>query len=78
MRWMSRSAGTRFSTSGVTSSSGRARTDSIQAERLRRQADTPLTPHPVADRLRQRAATLAELADNHDRTRIAPADEEPA
>jgi hypothetical protein len=49
-----------------------------KAERLRRQADTALTPHPVADRLRQRAATLAELADNHDRTRIALTDEEPA
>jgi hypothetical protein len=49
-----------------------------KAERLRRQADTALTPQPVADRLRQRAATLAELADNHDRTRIALTDEEPA
>jgi hypothetical protein len=61
-----------------------ARTDShagqllAKAERLRRQADTALTPHPVADRLRQRVATLAELADNHDRTRIALTGEEPA
>jgi hypothetical protein len=67
-----------------TSAAETTRTDShagqlrAKAERLRRQADTALTPHPVADRLRQRAATLAELADNHDRTRIALTDEEPA
>jgi hypothetical protein len=39
-----------------------------QAERLRGQADAALTPQPVADRLRARAAALAELADKHDRT----------
>ena len=57
---------------------GHAQQLRAQAERLRRQADTALTPHPVADRLRQRAATLAELAGNHDRTRIALTDEESA
>ena len=61
-----------------------ARTDShagqlrAQAERLRSQADTPLTPHPVADRLRHRAIALIELAGKHDRTRIALTDEESA
>lgn len=61
-----------------------ARTDShaqqlrAEAERLRGQADTALTPQPVASRLRDRAATLAELADKHDRTRIAFTDEDPA
>ncbi len=61
-----------------------ARTDShalqlrAQAERLRGQADAALTPQPVADRLRHRATALAEMADKHDRTRIALTDEEPA
>jgi hypothetical protein len=49
-----------------------------KAELLRRQADTALTPHPVADRLRQRAIALTALANKHDRTRIALTDEEPA
>lgn len=61
-----------------------ARTDSharqirTLAERLRGEADAALTPQPVADRLRHRATALAELADKHDRTRIALTDEESA
>jgi hypothetical protein len=61
-----------------------ARTDShaqqlrTLAERLRDEADAALTPQPVADRLRHRATALAELADKHDRTRIALTDEESA
>jgi hypothetical protein len=61
-----------------------ARTDShaqqlrTLAERLRDEADAALTPQPVADRLRHRATALAELADKHDRTRIALTDGESA
>jgi hypothetical protein len=61
-----------------------ARTDSqvqqlrAEAERLRGHADAALTPQPVASRLRDRAATLTELAGKHDRTRIALTNEEPA
>jgi hypothetical protein len=49
-----------------------------QAERLHDQAGSTLTPQPVADRLRHRAIALIELADKHDRTRIALTDEESA
>lgn len=49
-----------------------------QAERLRDQAGSVLTPRPVAERLRHRATALIELADKHDRTRIALTDEESA
>jgi hypothetical protein len=49
-----------------------------QAERLRDQAGSALTPQPVADRLRHRATALIELADRHDRTRIALTNEESA
>jgi hypothetical protein len=49
-----------------------------QAKRLRDQAEAALTPQPVADRLRHRATALIELADKHDRTRIALTDEESA
>ena len=67
-----------------TSAAETTRTDSharqlrTLAERLRDEADAALTPQPVADRLRHRATGLTELADKHDRTRIALTDEESA
>jgi hypothetical protein len=42
----------------------------IKAKQLQRQADSPATPGPLAERLRHRALTLAELANTHDRTKI--------
>lgn len=41
-----------------------------EASRLRGQAGAPLTPEPIADRLRNRADELDKLAGTHDRTRI--------
>jgi hypothetical protein len=43
-----------------------------KAKHLQQQADSPVTPGPLAERLRQRAQTLSDLADTHDRTKIAP------
>ncbi|MFG3227606.1 integrase [Kitasatospora sp. NPDC048194] len=37
---------------------------------LRQQADSRLVPEPLADRLRERAETLSELADKHDADRV--------
>jgi hypothetical protein len=51
----------------------------IKAKQLRQQADSPVTPGPLAERLRHRALTLGELADTHDRTKITSyAQEDPA
>ncbi|MFC5334703.1 site-specific integrase [Mycobacterium branderi] len=48
--------------------------DAIQlrakAKHLQQQADSPITPGPLAQRLRHRALTLSELADTHDRSKI--------
>ncbi len=62
----------------TTRTDSHARQLRAQAERLRGQADAALSPQPVADRMRHRATALAELADKHDRNRIALTDEEPA
>ena len=42
----------------------------IKAKQPQRQADSPITPGPLAERLRHCAVTLIELADTHDRTKI--------
>jgi hypothetical protein len=42
----------------------------MKAKQLQRQADSPATPKPLAERLRHRAVTLAGLAATHDRTKI--------
>jgi len=58
-----------------------ARTDTnarqlrFKAEQLRTQAEAPLTPVPIADRLNERASRLDELADTHERARITARDE---
>lgn len=48
------------------------------AERLCNEAASPLTPQPLADRLRNHMTALIDLANKHDRTRIVLTDEEPA
>ncbi|MBF6083168.1 integrase [Nocardia cyriacigeorgica] len=66
-----------------TNCSNIARTDTharqlrTAANQIRAQADSPLVPQPVAERLKHRAASLIELADTHDRTRITTTDPEP-
>ena len=58
-----------------------ARTDqhaaqlSAQAEDLEKQAASELVPGPLADRLRQRAESLRNLADQHHRNRTADQEE---
>jgi hypothetical protein len=42
----------------------------LKAKQLGKQADSPATPRPLAERLRHRALTLSDLADTHDRTKI--------
>ncbi|PRH80295.1 integrase [Streptomyces solincola] len=42
------------------------------ADSLNRQATSGLVPAPLADRLRERAQNLAELADQHDNDRVMP------
>ncbi|TSE01720.1 integrase [Skermania sp. ID1734] len=59
-----------------------ARTDSDasqlreRAQHIRYQADTALTPEPIAERLRHHARELIEIADRHERTRLG--DKEPS
>jgi hypothetical protein len=48
----------------------------MKAKHLQRQADSPATPKPLAERLRHRAVTLSDLADTHDRNKITTNTEE--
>jgi integrase len=48
----------------------------LKAKQLQQQADSPATPRPLAERLQNRAFTLNDLADTHDRTKITTEEKE--